>query len=114
MRKLLIKYLIGDYLWKYVQPPRAMMITFPLGLLWGGLTWFSSLWAWPVLAILLITLFISVIYFTEFAPVKYSELQDDEQKYWYGLAVKSGDLTKFVNDVDWDEWDRIKEQILKR
>lgn len=106
MRKLAIKLFVLDYKFGKYPFMRAPTVIFPLLTIFALLQVFVGIdWITYIAA----GLFIISVWFGFFHwkiwPVEWHEL-DGYQKFIYGMAVKSGQLTKPASfyDVDWEEW----------
>lgn len=119
MRKLIVKYFALDYkcefFGKTVTFVRAANVIAPVFFLNGILAIANE--SGPrttleliALGLLAIVLFLGFIYF-RIKPVKFNEL-DESQKYQYGQAVKSGQLTKDIklSPSELAEWNEIDEK----
>lgn len=121
MRKLLIKLFVLDYKIKFsllglkidTNIMRAPTIIFPI-ILTTGITITSSenyptidWYEYILLALLSLSVWFGFFHW-EFFPVKWGEL-DNFQKWVYGIAVRSGKLTKPIEhyDMDLQEWQEL-------
>ena len=124
MRKFIVKHFALNYSTKLFGTTftalRASRIIFPVFCLAGFLTAINPNWPeltwYTTLAYLLvgIVVYFGFIYF-RFYPVKWNEL-DEYQKFQYGIAINSNQLTKpkeYYTDIDWEEWQTLCNKFLK-
>jgi len=115
MRKLLVKLFVLDYLFKGWNGNRGAFIVYPIALLYGlSLGYFDSV-QWYLASALVAVTYFDFLHFVIW-PATWTEL-DQSQKWQYGVAVKSGQLTKsagYYTDIDWKEWEVINQEINKK
>ena len=127
MRKFIIKYLFGRYFWKfpfqyhYNYTARGPFWYFN-GFLLIGLIWMATgrpewMLLWPMVAWFLIVLYFGFplfgfSYFEKY-PVKWEELEDEEQKWYYGVVATYATLRKKVpfTPEQFEEWAKIRAKM---
>lgn len=127
MRAFLVKYLFGRYWWK--MPFQTQFNVTSRGPFWyfNGFLLIAILWMifrdewiiqlsipWSMLVLYLGFPLGGLGYFSKF-PVKWVEL-DDEQKWYYGRAAMSGELTKYLvfDDQMMSQWYGINQRMKKK